>query len=110
MFATPASFSRNLLGAFGTVVFAGICLMGATAPAQASETLASAAPRSAIVRTADLNLATDAGRSTFETRVRHAARTVCTGATDDLRGKQQTAACVKSAVASAEPARFASID
>ncbi|GGI83962.1 hypothetical protein GCM10007973_20610 [Polymorphobacter multimanifer] len=105
MFATPASLSRNVLGAFGTVVFAGICLMGATAPAQASETV-----RSAVVRTADLNLTTDAGRSTFENRVRYAARSVCTGAADDLRGKQQTAACVKSAVASAQPARMASID
>jgi UrcA family protein len=105
MFIVPASLSRNLLGAFGTVVFAGICLMGATAPAQASET-----PRSTIVRTADLNLATDAGRSTLAGRVRTAARAVCSGAADDLRGKQRTAGCVKSAVASAQPARMASIN
>lgn len=102
--AASPSISRTIIGAFGTVVFAGICLMGATAPAQAAE-----APRTAIVSTAGLNLATDAGRDAFQDRVRHAAQAVCAAGSDDVRAKAGETRCVKAAVRAAQPAQMASI-
>jgi UrcA family protein len=59
---------------------------------------------STAVRTADLDLATDAGAADLHSRVVHAAAAVC-GDVDqhDLRAVSQMMACRKIAMASAQP-------
>lgn len=84
MFASTQNFSRTLAGAAGTLVFAGLCIAGATAPAQAQQPKApitysvnGAGERIAAVRFADLNLSSNEGQVRLETRLRAAARNVC---------------------------------
>lgn len=55
-----------------------------------------------IVRTADLNLTTEAGRRALDVRLSHAAREVCGTASDvDLEGKNKVRACRDSVLAEA---------
>ena len=55
-----------------------------------------------IVRTADLNLATEAGRRALEVRLSQAAREVCGTASDvDLEGKNKARACRANVLADA---------
>lgn len=55
-----------------------------------------------IVRTADLNLATDAGRRALDIRLSQAAREVCGTASDvDLEGKNTVRACRDTVLADA---------
>ncbi len=52
------------------------------------------APRSATVRYADLNLASEAGQRTLDARIAVAVRQVCGEASDvDVRGKNLVAKC-----------------
>ncbi|GGE03258.1 hypothetical protein GCM10011529_07140 [Polymorphobacter glacialis] len=88
---------RTVIGAVGTVVLAGACLVGATAPAAAAE-----APRTAYVKISDLNLGSTADRQRLEFRVNHAARQVCRTGSDDLRSRSDEANCVDAARAGAE--------
>jgi len=55
-----------------------------------------------IVHTADLNLATDAGRRALDARLSHAARDVCGTPSDvDLAGKNKARACRATVLADA---------
>jgi len=55
-----------------------------------------------IVHTADLNLATDAGRRALDIRLSHAAREVCGNPSDvDLAGKNKARACRATVLADA---------
>ena len=55
-----------------------------------------------VVRTADLNLTTDAGRRALEVRLSQAAREVCGTASDvDLEGKNNVRACRTAVLADA---------
>lgn len=84
---------RTVLGTIGTAVFAGACLLAATAPANAAE-----APRAQAVSYSDLNLSSAQGREALELRIKQAARNVCFTGSDDVRAKTEEARCVRSAV------------
>ncbi|WP_372916522.1 UrcA family protein [Sandarakinorhabdus sp.] len=81
MFASPLSFSRNLVGAAGTLFFASLCIAGATTPAGARTAygISETGHKVAYVSTADLNLGSPAGREALEARLRIASRNVCHG-------------------------------
>lgn len=81
MFASAKSFTRNLVGAAGTLVFAGLCIAGATAPANAqiAYSVNESGHRVAYVSYADLNLESKAGRASLEGRLRIASKHVCQG-------------------------------
>lgn len=90
---------RAVAGTLGTVILAGICLGGATAPAVAAP-VSGEAPRAATVATADLNLASAKGRQTLDGRIRLAARQVCAD-NSDYRARSQAARCTRDAVIAA---------
>lgn len=102
MFATSTTAFRTVAGSLGTLIFAGVCLFGATAPAVAAE-----APRVAHVSYGDLNLASDQGRSTLDSRIKSAARTVCFEGGRDVRSLTKEAQCVRKAVEAAQPRKMA---
>lgn len=79
MFASAKSIIRNLVGAAGTIVFAGLCIAGATAPANAQIAYGvnDTGHRVAYVSYADLDLGSKAGRARLETRLRVASKNVC---------------------------------
>jgi UrcA family protein len=102
MFATNSIALRTLAGTVGTIIFAGACLFGATAPAVAAE-----APRTAKVSYTDLNLASDKGRAVLDARIRQAARSVCFEGGQDLRSKTEESRCLHEAIKSAQPGKLA---
>ena len=97
MFAPRHTALRTVVATLGTVIGAGICLIGATAPAAAAD-----APRAVMVSTSDLNMASNAGRNAFEQRVKLAARSVCTLGSGDLRARADEARCVGAAISAAQ--------
>lgn len=99
MFATSTSFFRSAAGAFGTLILAGLCVAGATAPAQANE--ARYTVRSEVVRTQDLNLASAAGRDTLSSRIETAAERVCATQASDIASRADHNRCLRDAVATA---------
>jgi UrcA family protein len=103
MFATTAF--RTVAGTVGTLIFAGACLFGATAPAAAAE-----APRTVRVLYTDLNLGSDRGRATLDARIRHAARSACFDGARDVRSKTEEARCYQQAIKSAQPSKLAIVD
>ncbi len=95
MFTTARpTLLRSVVGAFGTVIFAGICLAGATAPAAAAEVGA----RTTLVSYSDLNLANAKARSTLDARIRSAAHKVCNNGGGDLRARADEARCIATAI------------
>ena len=92
------TFLRTLVGATGTILCASICLIGATAPANAGEV-----SKSRTVSYADLDLGTAAGRDTLANRINAAAHAVCNaGGSVDLATWIETDRCVRRAKASAK--------
>lgn len=81
MFASAKNFSRNLAGAAGTLLFAGLCIAGATAPANAQIAYGvnDSGHRVAYVSYKDLNLASPEGRAALNGRLRIASKHVCQG-------------------------------
>lgn len=81
-----------------SVALCGVCLSAPALAAPAEE------GNHAIVRTADLDLATDAGAGVLHARIKHAVQQVC-GDTDqrDLRGVNQMMACRRVAMENARP-------
>jgi UrcA family protein len=100
MFATTAL--RTVAGTVGTLIFAGTCLFGATAPAVAAE-----APRAVEVSYKDLNLASDKGRTVLDARIRQAARSVCSDGARDVRSMTEASRCYHTAIKSAQPSKLA---
>lgn len=90
-----SSVTRAAVGTVGMAFCAGLCLIGATAPAHA-ETVVT---RSQAVTYADLDLARPEGRAMLDRRIRVAARTVC--ATDSSADAARMAEyrCINHAVA-----------
>lgn len=103
MFATPAF--RTVAATVGTLIFAGTCLFGATAPAAATE-----APLTVRVHYHDLNLASDRGRATLDARIRQAARQLCFAGARDVRSKTAEMSCYHDAIKSAQPSKLAIVD
>ena len=99
MFATNFNDTivRATVGVFGTAVFAGLCLLGATAPAEATE-----APRVTTVSYSDLNLSNVKGREALEMRILQAARSVCETGSNDAASRIQELRCVREAVNAAQ--------
>ena len=97
MFASRYTALRTVVATLGTVIGAGICLIGATAPAAAAD-----APRVATVSFSDLDLASAAGRNVFQQRVRRAARSVCSLGSGDLRARADEARCIGAAISAAQ--------
>lgn len=96
MFTTASSsFSTTVVAAIGTALFAGACLFGATAPA------AAATPQAMTVSYSDLNVATSSGQKALDTRIVHAARSVCANGGRDVRSLNTEARCIDDAVAAA---------
>lgn len=79
MFASAKDVTRNLIGTAGTLLFAGLCIAGATAPANASIAygINATGHQVAKVSYADLDLNSKAGRDSLESRLRVASRQVC---------------------------------
>lgn len=100
MFATTAL--RTVAGTVGTLIFAGACLFGATAPAVAAEP-----SRTVSVSYSDLNLASDKGRAVLDARIRQAARSVCYDGARDVRSITEQSRCYHDAVKSAQPSKLA---
>ena len=94
-----ASFShaavRTVLGTAGTLVFAGACLFGATAPAAAATPHGEI--RVAAVTFADLNLSSTSGRAVLERRIRTASRDVCKVDGRELRDRSAETQCYDTA-------------
>ena len=94
MFATAnQSVSRTLIGTIGTALFAGACLLAATAPAVAQD-----APRARTVSYSDLNLSSAQGREALTLRIKQAARTVCDTGLDDVSARTEEARCIRAAI------------
>ncbi len=96
MFTTNFSETivRATVGIIGTTVFAGLCLMGAAAPAAATVTTAP----SVSVSHADLDLSSAADRAELDQRIARGARKVCASIYAGTRGLGSEGACVQSAI------------
>ncbi|WP_310475720.1 UrcA family protein [Sandarakinorhabdus sp.] len=113
MFASAQNFSRNVVGAAGTLFFAGLCIAGATATpanAQIAYGVSEAGHRVAYVSYADLNLASQAGRSSLETRIRSAAKRVCSATVSDYRAQTEQQRCFSTALQATRNATMAAIE
>ena len=88
---------RATVGVFGTAFFAGVCLLGATAPAQAVET-----PRAMTVSYSDLNVSNIKGREALDLRILQAARNVCETGSNDAASRINESRCIRKAVSAAQ--------
>ncbi len=111
MFASASNFSRTFSAAAGTLLFAGLCIGGATAPAAAHTTLGlnAAGERVATVSHADLDLGSKAGRAALETRIRAAARKVCATGAHDPANATYEYQCIAEAVKAGQNATIAAV-
>lgn len=115
MFASTHNFSRTFAGLAGTLLFAGLCVGAATAPAQA----ATVSPitygvnvdgqRIAHVAFADINLGSKAGEAKLETRLRIAARAVCSNGEQNPIAASQANRCYHDALRVTRNATMAAI-
>jgi UrcA family protein len=81
------------------ILFAAVAGLAAASPAIAS----SSDPATHIVRYADLDLGSQAGRATLDRRINHAIRMVCgTAASTSLQDKRNVEKCYAMARASAK--------
>lgn len=112
MFASAKNFSRNLVGAAGTVLFAGLCIAGATAPANAqiAYSVNETGHRVAHVSYADLDLASKAGRNRLENRLRTASKQVCHGSANDPWAVAEEYKCYTETLKATRSATMAAID
>jgi UrcA family protein len=98
MFTTSFATARTAIAAVGTLFFAGVCLIGATAPAAAAQPVTAAAT----VAYGDLNLASSSGRNALEMRISQAARSVCFNGSNDVASQIAVDRCIKAAKADAK--------
>ncbi len=99
--------ARTVLGTVGTALCAGLCLVGATAPAHAGSIYDTA--RSQNVSYADLDLGSTQGRKTLERRLKSAAHAVCTTGNIDVQSMKDESRCVRTALDSAKPKMIAAL-
>ncbi len=97
MFTTSFTTARTAIATVGTLFFAGVCLIGATAPA-AAEPVA----HSKTVSYGDLDLASAKGRKALEARINRAANNVCFNGAKDVASLVATDRCVEAAKADAK--------
>lgn len=99
--ASNSILARTVLGTVGTALCAGLCLVGATAPAHAGTVYDTA--RSQNVSYADLDLASTQGRKVFERRIKYAAHAVCATGNVDVQSMKDESVCVRVALNSVKP-------
>lgn len=102
------SFVRAAVGTVGMAVCAGICLGGATVPANAAtldDTI-----RTRVVSYADLDLSSPAGRAVLDRRIRSAAHAVCQMGSNELAMNNAEYRCVRDAVDGAAPKAIVTAD
>ncbi len=92
-----STVTRAVIGTVGMAFCAGLCLVGATAPALADTV------RTTTVSYADLNVATAKGRAVLDRRVADAARSVCTSADTGPAARTEESRCIKRALSAAKP-------
>ena len=109
MFTTfSSSFTRTAVGTVGMAFCAGLCLVGATAPAHAA-TFGATAPahadtvRTATVSYADLDVAHAQGRAALDRRLHIAARAVCSSSQESPAARANENRCVRAALSNARP-------
>lgn len=95
--AFNTSFTRTAVGTVGMAVCAGLCLVGATAPAHADTV------RTATVSYADLDVAHAKGRAALDRRLRIAARSVCGSTQEGPAARVSENRCVRVALSNARP-------
>ncbi len=112
MFASAKNFTRNLAGAAGTLLFAGLCIAGATAPANAqiAYSVNETGHRVAHVSYADLDLGSKAGQSRLENRLRTAAKQVCHGSANDPWAAAEEYRCFQETLKATRSATMAAIE
>lgn len=112
MFASAKNVTRNIVGAAGTLFFAGLCIAGATAPAQAQVAygVSETGHKVAFVSYADLNLGSKAGRSRLESRLRTAAKQVCHGSAIDPWVAAEERRCFNETLQATRNATMAAIE
>ncbi len=107
MFTTFGStFTRTVLGTVGTALCAGICLVAATAPANAATVEGAArdtVTRSRVVSYADLDVGTRYGRQALDRRVKAAAHVVCATGGVDAQAIIDESRCVRAALDAVKP-------
>ncbi|WP_164158003.1 UrcA family protein [Sandarakinorhabdus rubra] len=114
MIASAHPLSRSLAGVAGTLLLAGLCIAGATAPAAATPVTSQArisqnehGERVALVPHADLDLGSKEGREKLEARIRIAARKVCENSGVEPWSAFQEGRCVQEAVRNGRHAAMA---
>jgi UrcA family protein len=112
MFASAKNFSRNVVGAAGTLLFAGLCIAGAAAPANAQIAYSVSADghRVAHVSYADLDLGSKAGRERLENRLRTASKEVCHGTSNERWAAAQEYSCYIETLQATRSATMAAIE
>jgi UrcA family protein len=100
MIASASTFSRTLAAATGSLLFAGLCIAGAAAPAAAKQAVSINEDGKRVVQIsyADLDLGTKAGRATLNSRIRIAARKVCSDTSSDPWASARQHQCVMQAM------------
>lgn len=111
MFASTQNFARTFAGAAGTLLFAGLCIAGATTPANAQIAYGvnEGGRRVAEVSYADLDLGSKAGRDRLESRLRIAAKQVCRNAANDPWAMAEEYRCYKETLEASRSATMAAI-
>jgi UrcA family protein len=97
MFTTSFATARTAIAAVGTLFFAGVCLIGATAPAAAAPVA-----RTTTVAYDDLNLASASGRKALDSRINRAAHNVCFNGGNDVASLVAADRCIEAAKADAK--------
>jgi UrcA family protein len=112
MIASVPNVSRTLAGAAGTLLFAGLCIAAATAPANAGTRYAvnGNGERVATIPYADLDLGSPSGQKALNGRIREAARTVCAKTGNDAAAKLDEFRCIQQAVKSGNQAVMAAAE
>lgn len=112
MFAFAHKITRTLVGTAGTLMFAGLCIAGATAPANAQIVYGVNATghRVAQVSYADLDLGSKAGQARLENRLRTAAKQVCHGSATDPWAVAEEYKCFTETLKASRSATMAAIE
>lgn len=99
--AFNSTVTRAVLGTVGTALCAGLCLVAATAPANAGTIYDTA--RSQTVSYADLDLGSTQGRKVLDRRIKNAAHSVCATGSVDVQAMKDESRCVRAALDSVAP-------
>ena len=97
MFTTAFVTARTAIATVGTLFFAGVCLIGATAPAAAQPVA-----QTKLVSYGDLNLASASGRKVLDSRINRAAHNVCFNGGNDVASLVAADRCIEAARADAK--------